>query len=500
MLPASLCHLWMQVALLILEVLNMEELLCNDALWNESLVKLYKRGVYTNLNFPSERMKVIKQLLDGTYKFNPPTLHTIPKDDGGTRELLVLSDRDRIVMDVLYTIYYKEYSKLIDPSCTSYQTGKAVATTVRDVQKHYKPGVKLDLSKYFDTVSQETINVTLSKMFPESGPTKCLLKFYNTPVIIYKGKETKRYKSLCQGCSFSALLANIVLAPIDVKMSAMCDYYTRYSDDILIMDDHIEDKLQSLSTMLNEYCLKLNIAKTKWFTDSVDYLGVTITSGSLSIGKKGWKHLKQVVRHVIHVLPVTGTKEKYIHRAYKRLLRVLHTATTHEYSALTYWKNISSTDEDFVKLDLYCRDTVRAHYTRTYNVTHNLHVLPNELFDKAGWINFKTFYHMPTHIMSAYIRSLIKLNKLFTEYEEVPVCEYVTNCMSLWKLAKYYKNSFLNAQPLPDECTTFLMEDVIKAHSELVRYIKSHKPEFGDNYYLEIADNLYVFKDWYERK
>lgn len=478
----------------------MEELLYDDSLWNDTLVKFYERGVYTNLNFPTERTKVIEQLLAGTYEFKPPTLHTIPKDDGGTRELLVLSDRDRVVMDVLYTLYYNKYKKLIHSSCTSYQTGKAVATVVRDVQKHYNPGVKLDLSKYFDTVSQETINGTLSKMFPESGPTKCLLKFYNTPVIIAKGKEINRYKSLCQGCSFSALLANIVLAPVDAKMYAMCDYYTRYSDDILIMDDHIEDKLQTLSTMLNEYCLKLNAAKTKWFTDSVDYLGVTITPNSLSIGKKGWRHLKQTVRHTVRRLSVAGTKEKYLRCAYKRLLRVLHTASTHEYSAITYWKNISSTDEDFVKLDLYCRDAVRAHYTRTHNVTHNLHVLPNELFDKAGWINLKTFYHMSTHVMPAYIKSLIKLSKPFTKYVEVSVHEFQENCARLWELAQYRKNSFLNTQPFPNERTTFLMEDVIQAHSELVNYIKSHKPEFGDSYYIEVVDNLYVFKDWYERK
>lgn len=478
----------------------MKELLYNDSLWNNTLIKFYKRGVYTNLNFPSERTEVIEQLLAGTYEFKPPTLHKIPKDDGSMRELLVLSDRDRIVMDVLYTIYYDEYKELIHKSCTSYQTGKAVATAVRDVQKHYKPGVKLDLSKYFDTVSQETINDTLSKMFPNSGPTQCLLKFYNTPVIIVNGREVEHYKSLCQGCSFSALLANIVLTKVDDKMSSICDYYTRYSDDILLMDDNLEEKLAILNTMLKQYGLGLNATKTKYFTDNVDYLGVNVSSTKLSIGKKGWKHLKHAVKRTVRRLPVTGTKEAYLRRAYKKLFQTLHTATTHEYSALTYWKGISSTDEDFAKLDLYCRDIVRAHYTRTYNVTHNLHQLTNELFDKAGWVNLKTFYHMPTPVMSAYVKSLIYNPKVFEDAEETDLQTFTDVCTSLWGLAKYKKLSFLNTQPLPEERTTFLMEDVISAHNELTDYILTHKPKFGDNYYLEIAGDLYIFKDWYAKE
>ena len=466
------------------------------SLWQEAVAELGARKCYSTLILPEVRERTITQLLDGTYRFAPPHVAYIPKDDGSLRRLLIPSDDDRVVMSVLYHIYYPEATKHFHPSCTSYQKGMSTAVTAKRAQKHFGPGLKLDLSKYFDSVPRSVILEQLDKLYPDSGPTQCLKAYYSDDRIEVKGKLEPHFKSLCQGCAFSAILANMVLNDFDELMTNTAEFYARYSDDMLILDPRADELLPMVYDELSKHGLTLNPKKIQHINGGFDFLGIHIENDKLSIGAKGWRNLKQNVNATVKRLKTNVPIERYLQNARIAIMRTLNSQNAHTYGALAYYRNVCSTSDDFRRLDTYCRDTVRAHYTGKHNVTHNLHVLPNSKFAQALWVNFEYLYEKPTPVFNAYVRMLMYYRpKQKYMREIVDPDEFQNICLNLWQYAKYYKSGYFNMQQVPDGHFLTDASTEREAYKILCDYVASAYVPIGSKDYWYLGDSLYLFRE-----
>lgn len=329
---------------------------------------------------PSFRADLIRKIVMGEYKIEPPRVCSIPKDDGGFREIYVNSDIDRLLLALANRAYVQIYGKVLSPACMAYLPGCSTSRAVRDLASHsWTGGYKLDISKYFDSVSREALKSAFAELDTGSPLDRVVYDYYMDDRIIRDGIETTHYKSLAQGCAVSTFLANYILRHIDMKMTETCSYYARYSDDIVIFNGNIE----LLSSMLADIGLRLNPSKIEELSPDKEFtfLGYGIRGRDILVSQK---HFAKIKREVKHACKISRTRN--LSSVIKRVQRVLISFDDPLYSWI--YRQACVTDIGRVaELDRYCKDCIRAAVTGSWNYTHNIRAIPNSRLETEGWVS-----------------------------------------------------------------------------------------------------------------
>lgn len=345
------------------------EMFMDMNLWNKAIQKLIDKGVrpeelmpYTT---PEFRAKLAEVMLSGEYRVAPPHIAKIPKGNGEFREVYVNTVVDRLVLSIINEVYNQMYDFMIHPKCVSYQKHIGVKNIIRQITKEIGErniqGYKIDISKYFDSVSKETLMKQLQKIDTNSCIDEIVKEYYSEDLIMDEdNKLLHHYKSLAQGCAVSAFLANTILADVDAAMDKMCNVYYRYSDDIIIIGNR-EKALKKLTEMLKEKGLKINPKKVEslscdeWFT----FLGCNIKGNLVSFSEKS---IKNIQREVKKRLP---KKPSDLKKSIKKINTYLYTAYLKNSSAFgwaEYFFSIVNCEKDIVTIDTWIKDILRGYY------------------------------------------------------------------------------------------------------------------------------------------
>ena len=257
------------------EKLDNTELLFEDYFWNKVLSHGIEKGFkivdMSYFTLPSNRKRILGKIIRCEWEFGIPRIAKIPKDDGGVREVYVLSKEARLIGYIVSEIYNWKFGHLISPNCDSYQKGKSTHKTVKEIKDVKKVGVKVDISKYFDNVSIEHINKCLDLVDEDTPIDWCVRDFYNENLVEVDGKLVERYKGLCQGSPLSAFLSNIALRDLDDRLSKVCGFYRRYSDDILALECDTGVVIGILEEELSKIGLCLNPDKFEFITEETEF-------------------------------------------------------------------------------------------------------------------------------------------------------------------------------------------------------------------------------------
>ncbi len=180
------------------------------------------------------------------------------------------------------------------------KTLTAIEYLLSDKDIFNKYGVKLDISAYFNSVSETYLRKILDELMVGEDELKRVLHdlfFDNT--VIYKGRLIQEFKSLIPGTSLSSFFANYCLKDLDnYIVNKLGITYARYSDDIIFFADTIEELkvgLQKVSEKLAELGLKINENKYEWFKpgDEITYLGLKIQGDKIDISKNSAKKIQE---------------------------------------------------------------------------------------------------------------------------------------------------------------------------------------------------------------
>lgn len=379
-----------------------------DSIWRYVIQKAHEKNSIPSREIARfyglyNREHVEGLLWSGEYVFQPPRRCYVPKDDGTQREISVLSYEDRMVMSFVTQLYYDRYSKNMSDQCFAYKHGVSVAVTVREVQKHVggKQITKIDLSKYFDSVQKDIILSLIDAMSFDDGVTQVLKRFYSDDRMLVDNEPVYHFKSLCQGCAFSSLLANLILTPLDNEMGKNTSYYARYSDDILLIADDTNNAFDRLKGMLGEYGLKINEKKFKQYTSEVDFLGCHITSDSIILAKTRKAKIKKRIIDIVEKYGKVGDR-----RAQCRVIKCINQYLMHDqdgYSTLQNIFSIISSGEDVRWLNDLCRHYIRFTYTGKHNSTKCLRGTSEEDLHKFGWCDLQYLYDLYKLDRSAFV-------------------------------------------------------------------------------------------------
>lgn len=362
------------------------ELMFEDYWWVEAINKCYDKDFGVNylasLCSSKNRLKIMHEIVECNFDFGIPKIAEISKDNGGVRQVYVLEKDKRFIGNVLCQIYNWKYKHLISKNCDSYQKGKSTNRTVRELKYTGCEGVKVDISKYFDTVSRDTINKCLDLLDSDSPIDLAVRKFYNTDLVMIDGEVVEQYKGICQGSPLSSFLANIILRDLDDKVSSMCKEYKRYSDDILVLGCNIDKVLEVISMELDKLGLSLNPDKVEILSPDREYtfLGYGICNQEIILSKKSFSKKKKQIKHICSKRGSLKSKINQINR--------LFYLGKDEFTNWSYPKFKTLTDLTRLKeLDEYCKDCLRASVTGSWNYVHNKHKVPDEALRENGYVS-----------------------------------------------------------------------------------------------------------------
>lgn len=338
--------------------------------WEQALEvgvdKHIDKGELRKLTRPEVRAAMYKAIISDNYEIAPPHQAQIPKDNGDMRIVYVNENIDRIFLSIANNLFFEMFPEFIHKSCKSYQSGIGCGKIVQEVSKEMvkmntpEVGVKMDLTKYFDTVPLKYIDDIFDRMEKKVGKSKIIdivRKYYHTDLCFdFNGELIEHYQSLKQGCAVASFLADAVLYPIDDMVSAFNVYYVRYSDDLLIIGKAWKVGFETVKKLLSKMQMTLNpkkveiVYKDKW----VKFLGFNLKDDKITLSKTRLKSFQKEIeartikQHKISMVRALNQVNSYLYKG------------DGTYSWATSVLPIINVEKDIETLNTFVMDAIRA--------------------------------------------------------------------------------------------------------------------------------------------
>jgi hypothetical protein len=221
-------------------------------------------------------------------------------------------------------------------------------------------GVKMDLTKYFDTVPIRYVDEIFDCIEAKVGKSKIIdivRKYYHTDLCFdFHGDLIEHYQSLKQGCAVASFLADAVLYKIDDVVSKLDVYYVRYSDDLLVLGNEWQKAQWLIKEMLADMDLTLNpkkvepVYKDRW----VKFLGFNIMGKQITLSKSRVKSFqKEIESRTIKQRDISMT------RAINKVNNYLYRGDG-KYSWATSVLPIINVEKDIDTLNAFVIDAIRS--------------------------------------------------------------------------------------------------------------------------------------------
>lgn len=249
-------------------------------------------------------------LLSGTWRPNPYLNVRIPKKDGDTRLIGIMSVEDKIVQNGIKILIEPVLDRLFSSSSYAYRPGKGHVKAIRRTfaeccRKSNNVYMRMDIDCFFDTIDRNLLFTRL-KHIPSIGDgIRSLIELCLTMGRINDKMEWEESEfGIPQGAILSPLMANFYLISFDQSVLSKTSAYVRYSDDFVILCSSVEEaeelRLQVSSYLNDRLHLKLNDdVKIGQVADGFTFLGLILSKNGIMISEEKLQDLKSRISNII---------------------------------------------------------------------------------------------------------------------------------------------------------------------------------------------------------
>lgn len=305
------------------------------------------------------------------------------------------------------------YDDLFSNNCYAFRRSYGVKDAVRRIRCNSKIAdkycLKIDISNYFNSID---VPLLLQKLEFLKARDERLFHFLkrllteDKAIIQESGQEVviEEKRGAMAGIPIAPFLANVYLMDVDRLFAEKQVLYFRYSDDILIFADSMEELealKQELYNKIEEHFLTLNPAKVHISApgEAFEFLGFRFADGEVDLSDSTVQKIKAKIKRKAHALRRWQQKKNLPgERAAKGFIRSMNRkfyddGSGTEFSWSRWFFPCITTDTRLREVDAYMQQYIRycvtgRHYKGNYRITY-------EQMKQWGYRSLVHEYYLP---------------------------------------------------------------------------------------------------------